>query len=172
MKFASIFLIGNPMSASFLFFINSLLNEACTDHIFRCMTCLRWPNQNTGNPITIVQFLINWKNSDACSRKMNFHFWLFTKCFLFNKMLVVENKINMCACWVHPVTNQWRRFQDSKACMLSSFLRHFLILLSCSFNKCSISNQQRKKKVHYLEKQIGPLIFSEENWKKRSWFEN
>lgn len=34
---------------------------------------------------------------------------------------------------------------DSNACMLSSFLRHFLILLSCSFNKCSISVEENMK---------------------------
>ena len=37
--------------------------------------------------------------------------------------------------------------QDNRAWMLFSFLRHFLIFLSCSFNRCSISVKYEKHKI-------------------------
>ena len=37
--------------------------------------------------------------------------------------------------------------QDNRAWMLCSFLRHFLIFLSCSFNRCSISVKYEKHKI-------------------------
>ena len=58
---------------------------------------------------------------------------------------------------------------SSKAWMLFSFLRHFLILLSCSFNKCSIS----KENTDTIERavieftQIQPLKSSHKTERKK-----
>ena len=58
---------------------------------------------------------------------------------------------------------------NSKAWMFFSFLRHFLILLSCSFNKCSISEENNGynwKSCHWIYPNSATEKYSQNREKK------